>query len=73
KPEATAEAIVGGWLRTGDLGMIGEGGTIHFLGRRKEMLKVKGMSVFPAEIEAVLGYPGRAAMVHRDDLAVVGD
>ncbi|HYF58453.1 MAG TPA: AMP-binding protein [Burkholderiaceae bacterium] len=55
KPEASAEAIVDGWLRTGDLGMIGERGTVHFLGRRKEMLKVKGMSVFPAEIEAVLG------------------
>jgi fatty-acyl-CoA synthase len=30
-------------------------GFIHFLGRRKEMLKVKGMSVFPPEIEALLG------------------
>lgn len=55
RPEATAEAIVGGWLRTGDIGMIDELGLLHFLGRRKEMLKVKGMSVFPAEIEAMLG------------------
>jgi len=55
KPDATAEGLVNGWLRTGDLGMISERGTVHFLGRRKEMLKVKGMSVFPAEIEAVLG------------------
>ncbi len=55
KPDATAEGLVDGWLRTGDLGMISEHGTVHFLGRRKEMLKVKGMSVFPAEIEAVLG------------------
>lgn len=55
KPEATAEGLENGWLRTGDIGMIGERGHIHFLGRRKEMLKVKGMSVFPAEIEAVLG------------------
>jgi len=30
-------------------------GYLHFLGRRKEMLKGKGMSVFPAEIEALLG------------------
>ncbi len=70
KPEATAEAIVGGWLRTGDLGMIGEGGTVHFLGRRKEMLKVKGMSVFPAEIEAVLGqHPGvtGSGVIGRED------
>ncbi|MGB3865453.1 MAG: AMP-binding protein [Xanthobacteraceae bacterium] len=55
KPDATAEGLVDGWLRTGDLGIISEQGTVHFLGRRKEMLKVKGMSVFPAEIEAVLG------------------
>ena len=55
KPDATAEGLVNGWLRTGDIGMISELGTIHFLGRRKEMLKVKGMSVFPSEIEAALG------------------
>lgn len=55
KPEATAEAIRDGWLRTGDLGMIAPDGCVHFFGRRKEMLKVKGMSVFPSEIEAVLG------------------
>ncbi|MDB5512987.1 MAG: acyl-CoA synthetase [Enterovirga sp.] len=55
RPEATAEALRGGWLHSGDIGMIDESGYLHFLGRRKEMLKVKGMSVFPAEIEAVLG------------------
>jgi len=55
KPEATAESLVDGWLRTGDIGVIDAEGFIHFLGRRKEMLKVKGMSVFPPEIEALLG------------------
>lgn len=55
KPEATAECLVDGWLRTGDIGVIDTDGFIHFLGRRKEMLKVKGMSVFPPEIEALLG------------------
>ncbi|TKT73641.1 acyl-CoA synthetase [Afipia massiliensis] len=55
KPEATAESLVDGWLRTGDIGCIDTDGFIHFLGRRKEMLKVKGMSVFPPEIEALLG------------------
>lgn len=55
KPDATAEVLVSGWLRTGDIGMISQQGTVHFFGRRKEMLKVKGMSVFPAEIEAALG------------------
>jgi long-chain acyl-CoA synthetase len=55
KPEASAEALKDGWLRTGDIGIIDTEGYLHFLGRRKEMLKVKGMSVFPAEIEALLG------------------
>lgn len=55
RPEATADALQDGWLRTGDIGLIDADGFLHFLGRRKEMLKVKGMSVFPPEIEAVLG------------------
>ena len=55
KPEATAQALRDGWLHTGDIGVIDDMGYLHFLGRRKEMLKVKGMSVFPAEIEALLG------------------
>jgi acyl-CoA synthetase (AMP-forming)/AMP-acid ligase II len=55
RPDASGEALVNGWLRTGDIGVIDEHGLLHFLGRRKEMLKVKGMSVFPAELEAILG------------------
>ncbi|MGM4893236.1 AMP-binding protein [Tardiphaga sp. 839_C3_N1_4] len=55
KPQATAESLIDGWLRTGDIGTIDTDGFLHFLGRRKEMLKVKGMSVFPPEIEALLG------------------
>lgn len=55
KPEETAAALRDGWLHTGDIGLIDDEGYLHFLGRRKEMLKVKGMSVFPAEIEALLG------------------
>ncbi|RMC37584.1 AMP-binding protein [Paracoccus alkanivorans] len=59
RPDATAEAIRDGFLHTGDIGVIDEMGYLHYLGRRKEMLKVRGMSVFPAEIEAVLGkHPG---------------
>jgi fatty-acyl-CoA synthase len=70
KPDATADAIVDGWLRTGDIGTIDEQGFLHFLGRRKEMLKVKGMSVFPPEIEALLGqHPAvlGSGVVGRDD------
>jgi len=55
KPEASAEALRDGWLHTGDSGVITELGHIRYLGRRKEMLKVNGMSVFPSELEAMLG------------------
>jgi acyl-CoA synthetase (AMP-forming)/AMP-acid ligase II len=53
-PEATAEAIVGGWLRTGDLGAIDERGNLRLLGRSKEMFIRGGYNVYPAEVEAVL-------------------
>lgn len=72
KPEATAEALRAGWLHTGDIGVIDDLGFLHFLGRRKEMLKVRGMSVFPAEIEAMLGrHPAvlGAGVIGRDDEA----
>ncbi|MCU1719358.1 AMP-binding protein [Pseudomonas sp. 5P_3.1_Bac2] len=55
RPEESAQALRDGWLHTGDLGQITEQGFIRYLGRRKEMLKVNGMSVFPSEIEALLG------------------
>lgn len=54
QPEATAACMRDGWFRTGDLGMIGPAGHVHYLGRRKEMIKVNGMSVFPMEVETVL-------------------
>ncbi len=55
RPEESAAALRNGWLHTGDLGQITEQGFIRYLGRRKEMLKVNGMSVFPSELEALLG------------------
>jgi long-chain acyl-CoA synthetase len=55
KPDATAETLRDGWLHSGDIGVIDEDGYLHYLGRRKEMIKVKGMSVFPGEVEALLG------------------
>ncbi len=55
KPEATRASFIDGWLRTGDIGAFDEHGFLRYLGRRKEMLKVRGMSVFPTEIEAILG------------------
>ena len=53
-PEATAEAIVDGWLRTGDLGWIDDAGNIHIAGRSKDLVIVGGFNVYPAEIEHTL-------------------
>jgi acyl-CoA synthetase (AMP-forming)/AMP-acid ligase II len=60
RPEESARAFrPGGWFHTGDIGVFDPEGFLHFLGRRKEMLKVNGMSVFPGELEAMMGqYPG---------------
>lgn len=55
RPDATAELLRDGWFRTGDIGAYDEQGYLHFLGRRKEMIKVRGMSVFPSELEVLLG------------------
>jgi len=59
KPEETAKAIdAEGWLHSGDMATMREDGTIRFLGRYKEMLKVGGENVDPVEIEALLlGHP----------------
>lgn len=52
--EATREQLVDGWIHTGDNGRIDEQGFLHYLGRRKEMIKVNGMSVFPADVEMLM-------------------
>jgi fatty-acyl-CoA synthase len=52
KTDAAFDA--GGWYRTGDRGALDGEGRLRFLGRLKEMLKVGGENVAPAEIEAVL-------------------
>ena len=65
--EANAEAFSDGWYRTGDIGWVEPGGWIHITDRLKEMIKVKGFQVAPAEVEAVLiGHPAVA------DAAVFG-
>jgi acyl-CoA synthetase (AMP-forming)/AMP-acid ligase II len=54
-PEATAATLTpDGWLRTGDLVAIGDDGQLEIRDRLKELIKVKGTSVAPAEIELVL-------------------
>ncbi len=59
--ESDADAFFDGWLRTGDVGWIEPEGWIHITDRAKEMIKVSGFSVAPAEIEATLhGHPAVA-------------
>jgi long-chain acyl-CoA synthetase len=56
--EATTEAFADGWYRTGDVGWLEPEGWVHLTDRSKEMIKVNGFQVAPAELEAVLlGHP----------------
>lgn len=52
--EATEAAVVDGWYRTGDVGWLEPEGWVHLTDRSKEMIKVNGFQVAPAELEAVL-------------------
>jgi acyl-CoA synthetase (AMP-forming)/AMP-acid ligase II len=67
KSEATAEAVVNGWLRSGDLGLLNEEGYLKVVDRTKDMLISGGLNVYPAEIERTLG-----AIDGILDLAVIG-
>jgi long-chain acyl-CoA synthetase len=53
-PEATAQALRDGWLYTGDIGWRDEEGYVTVTDRKKELIKYKGFSVAPAQIEALL-------------------
>ncbi|XP_035438058.2 uncharacterized protein LOC118267912 [Spodoptera frugiperda] len=54
-PEANKETLIeGGWFRTGDLGIADEDGVLVIADRLKELIKVKGFQVAPAELESVL-------------------
>ena len=66
--KATRETMLpDGWLRTGDVGVLDERGWITIVDRLKELIKVSGLQVAPAELEAVLlGHPDIA------DAGVVG-
>jgi acyl-CoA synthetase (AMP-forming)/AMP-acid ligase II len=56
--DANADAFTEGWYRTGDVGWLEPEGWVHLTDRSKEMIKVNGFQVAPAELEAVLhGHP----------------
>ncbi|HUX98598.1 MAG TPA: long-chain fatty acid--CoA ligase [Candidatus Deferrimicrobium sp.] len=54
REEATKSTIVDGWLRTGDIGYIDDEGYLHIKDRLKDMIKYKGHSVYPREVEDLL-------------------
>jgi fatty-acyl-CoA synthase len=61
REDASAEALRGGWMHTGDLGTLDEEGFLTISGRKKDMFISGGLNVYPAEIESVLlGEPGVA-------------
>jgi acyl-CoA synthetase (AMP-forming)/AMP-acid ligase II len=67
KPEATAEALRGGWLHTGDIARIDPDGCITLVDRLKDMIITGGMNVYSVEVEnALAAHPDVA------DCAVVG-
>jgi acyl-CoA synthetase (AMP-forming)/AMP-acid ligase II len=68
RPEATTAMLdPDGWLRTGDLGLVDGDGNVAIVDRLKELIKVSGYQVAPAELEALLcGHPAVA------DAAVLG-
>jgi len=73
RPEATAEALRGGWFHTGDTAYIDAEGFVFLRGRKKEMAIVAGENVYPIEVENVLcANPAiqEAAVFGRPDLAL---
>jgi long-chain acyl-CoA synthetase len=54
KPRATAETIVDGWLRSGDIGRVDEEGFVYVVDRAKDMVIRAGENVYCAEVEAAL-------------------
>jgi long-chain acyl-CoA synthetase len=67
RPEATDEAIVDGWFRTGDAGYLDADGYLYIHDRIKDMIVSGGENVYPAEVEnALMAHPAIA------DVAVIG-
>jgi fatty-acyl-CoA synthase len=67
RPDATAQAIVDGWLHTGDVAVIGADGHVRIVDRIKDMYISGGENVYPAEVEEVLYHHPAVA-----EVAVVG-
>jgi long-chain acyl-CoA synthetase len=70
QPEETAKALRDGWLLTGDIGYQDNDGYFYITDRKKDMLLVNGINVYPREIEEVIyQFPGvkEAAVIGQPD------
>jgi acyl-CoA synthetase (AMP-forming)/AMP-acid ligase II len=67
RPDLTAETLVDGWIRSGDLGYVDEDGFLYLVDRKKDLVISGGVNVYPRDIEEV-------AIRHPDvvDVAVFG-
>ncbi len=54
RPDATAEAMRGGWFHSGDMARIDEDGYFHIVDRKKDLIIRGGYNVYPREVEEVL-------------------
>jgi acyl-CoA synthetase (AMP-forming)/AMP-acid ligase II len=62
-PDASAEALRGGWLHTGDVGSFDEHGYLTLRDRSKDLIISGGMNIYPREVEeAILRHPGVKAV-----------
>ena len=66
-PEATAERIVDGWIKTGDIGRIDRNGYVYLIDRGDDMIISGGYNIYPSELENVI-----ASHPHVREVAVVG-
>ncbi|GAA0612106.1 long-chain fatty acid--CoA ligase [Sporichthya brevicatena] len=66
-PDATAETLVDGWLRTGDAGYLDEEGFLYLSDRMKDLIVSGGENIYPREIEEIL-----ARMPGVSEAAVIG-
>ncbi|MEN9933711.1 MAG: hypothetical protein RLZZ387_290 [Chloroflexota bacterium] len=54
RPDLTAQAVVDGWMHSGDVGYVDEDGFLHLVDRKKDMIISGGINVFPRDIEEVV-------------------
>jgi long-chain acyl-CoA synthetase len=54
RPDLTAEAVKDGWLHSGDMGYVDEGGFLYLVDRKKDMIISGGVNVYPRDIEEIV-------------------